>query len=208
VSVTTTDESLERLRALICAEGGELAAAVAPVTGVAVFGPLAALGPRTRAQAVDYDVVLESILEGYLVHYGTPRLLSAGDPDLRLLAGDFLYALGLARLAELGDLEAVAELGDLITLCAQAHAEGRAALAPGGESLPGAVWALSALAVAGGRWPEHARAMRAAREGAADAPARGLAAAAGRAEDLGIGPDLQRALIAFNGTFPPSSPTT
>ena len=31
------------------------------------------------------------------------------DPDLRLLAGDYLYALGLERLAGLGDLPAVRE---------------------------------------------------------------------------------------------------
>ena len=46
------------------------------------------------------------------------------DPDLALLAGDRLYALGLARLAELGDLEAVAVLADVISRAAQAHAEG------------------------------------------------------------------------------------
>ena len=49
------------------------------------------------------------------------------DPDLRLLAGDALYALGLARLAEGGDLAAVAELSDLISRSAQAQAEGRGA---------------------------------------------------------------------------------
>ena len=38
------------------------------------------------------------------------------DPDLALLAGDRLYALGLERLAALGDLEAVAELADVIAL--------------------------------------------------------------------------------------------
>jgi fructose-1,6-bisphosphatase I len=38
------------------------------------------------------------------------------DEDLRLLAGDALYALGLARLAEAGDLDAVAELADVIAL--------------------------------------------------------------------------------------------
>ena len=38
------------------------------------------------------------------------------DPDLALLLGDQLYALGLSRLAALGDLEAVAELADLISL--------------------------------------------------------------------------------------------
>ena len=53
------------------------------------------------------------------------RLFAGMDADLRLLAGDALYALGLARLAELGDLPAVAELSDLISRSAQAHAEGR-----------------------------------------------------------------------------------
>jgi hypothetical protein len=46
------------------------------------------------------------------------------DDDLALLAGDSLYALGLSRLAQQGDLEAVAKLADLITGCAKAHAEG------------------------------------------------------------------------------------
>jgi hypothetical protein len=47
------------------------------------------------------------------------------DPDLRLLAGDTLYAQGLARLAQLRDIGAVAELADLISLCAWAEAAGR-----------------------------------------------------------------------------------
>ena len=51
-------------------------------------------------------------------------MLRPEDPDLALLAGDRLYALGLARLAELGDLAAVTALADLISLSAQAHAEG------------------------------------------------------------------------------------
>jgi len=71
--------------------------------------------------------VLEAVYEGYLMHYGTPRAFSGMDPDLRLLAGDALYALGLSRLAESGDLEAVAILSDLISASAQAHAEGRGA---------------------------------------------------------------------------------
>jgi hypothetical protein len=71
--------------------------------------------------------VLEAVYEGYLMHYGKPRAFSGMDPDLRLLAGDALYALGLSRLAETGDLEAVAILSDLISDSAQAHAEGRAA---------------------------------------------------------------------------------
>jgi hypothetical protein len=71
--------------------------------------------------------VLEAVYEGYLLHYGEPRLFDGMDGDLRLLAGDSLYALGLARLAEQGDLPAVAELSELITRSARAHAEGRAA---------------------------------------------------------------------------------
>jgi hypothetical protein len=69
--------------------------------------------------------VLEAVWEGWLMHYGEPRLAPGADPDLRLLAGDALYALGLARLAEAGDTGAVAELADLISLCAGARAEGR-----------------------------------------------------------------------------------
>jgi hypothetical protein len=45
------------------------------------------------------------------------------DRDLALLAGDRLYALGLALLAERGDLPAVAVLADLISECAAAQAE-------------------------------------------------------------------------------------
>jgi geranylgeranyl pyrophosphate synthase len=65
------------------------------------------------------------VYEGYLMHYGEPRAFAGMDEDLRLLAGDALYALGLSRLAEAGDLEAVAALSDLISRSAQAHAEGR-----------------------------------------------------------------------------------
>jgi hypothetical protein len=85
-------------------------------------------------------LVLEAVHEGYLMHYGEPRAFAGMDADLRLLAGDSLYALGLALLAEAGDLEAVAELADLISLCARAQAEGRGELC---EEL----WAASASAL-------------------------------------------------------------
>jgi hypothetical protein len=74
--------------------------------------------------------VLEAVREGYLMHYREPRAFEGMDEDLRLLAGDSLYALGLARLAAAGDLPAVAELAELISLCAWAEAEGRADLVP------------------------------------------------------------------------------
>jgi hypothetical protein len=69
--------------------------------------------------------VLEAVYEGYLLHYGEPRAFTGMDADLRLLAGDALYALGLSRLAESADLEAVAVLSDLISDTAKAQAEGR-----------------------------------------------------------------------------------
>ena len=84
--------------------------------------------PAVAAHAVDDagrfdDFVLEAVHEGYLLHYGQPGGFSGMDEDLALLAGDSLYALGLARLAAEGDLASVAMLADLITDCAKAHAE-------------------------------------------------------------------------------------
>ena len=99
------------------AVGPPLAPHVAARPGPARFGE--ELGERA--------FVLEAVYEGYLLHYGEPRLFERIDEDLRLLAGDALYALGLARLAERGDLAAVAELSGLISSSAQAHAEGRGA---------------------------------------------------------------------------------
>ena len=64
--------------------------------------------PPGRFEHVDgvRGFVLEAVYEGYLMHYGEPRAFTGMDRDMRLLAGDALYALGLARLAETGDLEA------------------------------------------------------------------------------------------------------
>lgn len=98
----------------------EVAAAVEPSLqpyAVAELPPARFDGPRAFS--------LEAVYEGFLLHYGTPRAFAGMDADLRLLAGDTLYALGLDRLARDGDVEAVAELSDLISKCAQAHAEGR-----------------------------------------------------------------------------------
>jgi hypothetical protein len=91
-----------------------------------VFGPLAAAGPRATAARTEYAFVVEAVREGYLLHYGEPRLLAGHDADLALLAGDYLYALGIERLAALGDTEAVHVLADLISACAQLHTEDRA----------------------------------------------------------------------------------
>jgi hypothetical protein len=108
-----------------------------------VFGLLAALGPSSAAAPGEYAFVVEAVREGYLLHYGEPRLLRGHDEDLALLAGDYLYALGIERLAAFGDPAAVAVLSELIGRCAQLHAEQREDEAP-------ALWRASALAVGGG----------------------------------------------------------
>jgi hypothetical protein len=77
------------------------------------------LGPAGQALG------LETIYEGYLVHYGRPRLFAPADADTALLLGDYLYAHGLVRIARSGDVDAVSDLAELISLCAQARAEGR-----------------------------------------------------------------------------------
>ena len=70
--------------------------------------------------------MVEAVHEGYLLHYGESRLLAGHDPDLALLAGDYLYVLGLDRFAALGDDLAVSILSDLISRCAQLQSEGGA----------------------------------------------------------------------------------
>ena len=98
-----------------------------------VFSPLA---------APEYALGLETIYEGYLVHYGRPRLLEPADDDTALVLGDYLYAQGLARIAALGEVEAVGDLAELISLCAQARAEAR-----DGD---GAAWAATAALIGQG----------------------------------------------------------
>jgi hypothetical protein len=68
---------------------------------------------------------VETIYEGYLLHYGRPRLFAPADEDTALLLGDYLYAHGLVRIAATGSVEAVNDLAELISLCAQARAEQR-----------------------------------------------------------------------------------
>jgi hypothetical protein len=80
--------------------------------------------------SAEYALVVEAVREGYLLHYEQPRLLAGHDPDLALLAGDYLYALGLDRLAALGDTRAVAILSDLISDCARLQAEHRSEAIP------------------------------------------------------------------------------
>jgi hypothetical protein len=163
---------LEDLRSLLRREGGLLASLVGgdsgPGSGDSNGGVsdsparVAASGPRTERSGEQYELLVEAIYEGYLLHYGAPRVVRSADADLRVLAGDRLYALGLARLVELGDTQAVAELADTITLSALAQGAGDVALAD-------AVWAAGARAVGWGPSPQHARAKELVANGADEA---------------------------------------
>jgi hypothetical protein len=72
-----------------------------------------------------YTLGLESIYEGYLLHYGRPRLFAPADSDSAILLGDYLYAHGLVRVAAQGEVAVVADLAELVSLCAQLRAEER-----------------------------------------------------------------------------------
>jgi hypothetical protein len=70
-----------------------------------------------------YALGIETIYEGYLLHYGTSRLFAPEDGDTALLLGDYLYAHGLVRIEQAGTVEAVNDLAELIALCAYLRAE-------------------------------------------------------------------------------------
>jgi hypothetical protein len=134
--------ALRDLAAQLRAEDTPISPHVIDPAAAPTLGILAATGPRTAADPAEYALVVEAVHEGYLLHYGEPRLLAGHDADLALLAGDYLYALGLGRLAALGDERAVSVLSDLISRCAQLHTEGH----PG--EIPG-LWEAAAREIAG-----------------------------------------------------------
>jgi hypothetical protein len=95
---------------------------------------------------------LETIYEGYLMHYGKPRLFAPPGRDNALLLGDYLYAHGLVRVAGLREVEAVSDLAELISVCAQLRA--------GGIGGDGAAWAASAALLGRGRLAPAREALR------------------------------------------------
>jgi hypothetical protein len=105
---------------------------------VAVFSPL------TEER---FALGIESIYEGYLLHYGRPRLFSPVDRDGAILLGDYLYAHGLVRITALGDVDAIGRLAELLSLCAHLRAER--------EDGDGEAWAATVGAL-GGHHPSEA----------------------------------------------------
>lgn len=155
-------DGLQRLRAVICDDDGLLAATVGTRPGLAPAEPdhaaTAAAGGRAAAHSDEVQLAVSAVREGHELHYGQPRALLIAEPDLALLAGDRLYALGLERLAAVGDLAAIAELADIISLVAQAHAAADPALAE-------AVWQAGSAAIGWGSTSELQAAKAAARGG-------------------------------------------
>ena len=105
----------------------EAAAAESPLWGDAVLAADGQVRDLVFSQLAPdgHALGLETIYEGYLVHYGRSRLFASADRDTALLLGDYLYAHGLVHVAETGDVAAVSDLAELISLCAQGRAEER-----------------------------------------------------------------------------------
>jgi hypothetical protein len=99
-----------------------------------------------------YALGLETIYEGYLVHYGRSRLFAPPDDDTALLLGDYLYAHGVARISALHDVAAVADLSELISLCSQVRAEE--------SDGDGALWAATAALLGCGELEDARTALR------------------------------------------------
>ena len=108
-----------------------------------------------------YALGLETIYEGYLVHYGRPRLFAPADDDTALLLGDYLYAHGVARISALHEVAAVADLSELISLCSQLRAEEaeEAASVPGAPG-DGPLWAATAALLGRGALDDARTALR------------------------------------------------
>ena len=106
-----------------------------------VFSPLA---------PAEFALGLETVYEAYLVHYGAPRLFHPPDRTEAVLLGDYLYAHGLVRVASFGDVDAVGDLSELISLCSQLRAED--------ASGDGPLWAATAALLGAGRRLDEPRA--------------------------------------------------
>jgi hypothetical protein len=156
------------------AEGTVISPHVVDPADAPAVGLLVAHGPRRHRLATEYAGIIERVREGYLLHYERPRVIAGADRDLTLLAGDHLYALGLERLARLGDLETVRELADLISLCAQLHSGD----SRGGAETARALWLATAVAIAAGTNERYRAAKAAVRDGTPGAATRELRAAA------------------------------
>lgn len=109
-------------------------------------------GPESGA------IAIEAVREGFLCHHDRSRLLELEDPDLALLVGDLLYAIGLRELALAGDPGPVSILADLIRLVSERVGTDL-------ESTVPALWTGQAIALAVGTDERHRAALEAIETG-------------------------------------------
>lgn len=190
--------ALGRLAARLAAEGDPLEPSRPPAGTTPSyrrddprFGELAAAGPRTAADPERYAFVVEAIREGYLCHYGTARLLELPDPDLALLAGDLLYAIGLNELSGFGDLESTGILSDLIRVAADLRAGG-------GPELAEELWAIQITALSCGKPEDYDDFLEAVAAGDTGSLNRLFAWAESTAGRFGTGPEFGVAAKAIH----------
>jgi len=132
------------VRDVLAAEPTLAAELMEPAAG-ALLSPLVS-PPLTPYEAAGMDL----ILEGFLLHHGTPRHLTPAAPGREVLAGDYCYAHGLVRITGAGDLFVVEALADLIALGAGlVAADAHDALVP--------LWRGTTAAIAARRGPREAQ---------------------------------------------------
>lgn len=132
------------MRDVLAAEPTLAAELMEPAAG-ALLSPLVS-PPLTPYEAAGMDL----ILEGFLLHHGTPRHLTPAAPGREVLAGDYCYAHGLVRITGAGDLFVVEALADLIALGAGlVAADAHDALVP--------LWRGTTAAIAARRGPREAQ---------------------------------------------------
>lgn len=133
-------DALTALAAELRADGGLIAdATVDPApTADRSLGDAVRRLPRGPVVGDALALAIEATREAELLHHApeAARVVRTEDRDLALLAGDRLYALGLARLAEGGWTDEVAILADVVALVARLHAGPAWAIGPAPAGSP------------------------------------------------------------------------
>lgn len=192
-------DALSALAAELRADGGLIADATVEPAGDADRSLADAVGglPRSLVVGDALALAIEATREAELLHHApeAARVVRTDDRDLALLAGDRLYALGLARLAEGGWTDEVAILSDVVALVARLHADAAWRIGPAapGSASGGtgpidvaaarteALWACAVAALGHGIGSPAAATLRGVRGGAVPASDDLIAASAGLA---------------------------
>lgn len=181
-------DALADLAAELRADGGLIADATVDPGAAAdrSLGDAVRRLPRGAVVGDALPLAIEATREAELLHHApeAARVVRTDDRDLALLAGDRLYALGLARLAEGGWTDEVAILADVVALVARLHADAAWAIGPATPGLPAggtgpvdvaaartdALWNCAVAALGRGIDSSAAAVLRGVRDGAVPGP--------------------------------------